>query len=77
MNAGADELDVVEVIFRSPEYLEAHMVSVQGKASNFGGFVCVYNILMRIHQHIKVEEKMPEVMKHNDSVLDSYEEQEF
>ena len=53
------------------------MVAVQGEESYFGGFVCVYNILMRIHQHIKVEEKMPEVMKHNDSVLDSYEEQEF
>ena len=40
------------------------MVAVLGEASNFRGFVCVYNILTRIHQRIKGEETMAEVMKH-------------
>ena len=40
------------------------MVEIQGEASDFGVFVCVYNILTRIHQHIKGEEMMAEVMKH-------------
>ena len=45
LNAGADELAVGEMIVRSPEDLKAHMVAVQGEASEFGGFVCVHNIL--------------------------------
>ena len=40
------------------------MVEVQGKASNFGGIVCVYKILTRIHQHTKREETMAKFMKH-------------
>ena len=64
MNVGADELAAGEIIVRSPEDLKAHLVSFQGEASDFGGFVCVYNILTRINQLIKGEEKMVEVMKH-------------
>ena len=64
LNAGADELAVGETIVRSHEDLKAHLVSFQGEASDFGGFVCVYNILTRINQLIKGEEKMVEVMKH-------------
>ena len=40
------------------------MVAVRGEASNFGGLVCVNNILTRINQCIKGEEKMSEVVKH-------------
>ena len=65
LNTGSDELQIGEVIERSPEDLKAHMVEVQGEASNFGEFVCVYNIFTRIHQCIKGEETMSEVMKHN------------
>ena len=63
LNAMADEFAVGRVILCSPEYPKAHMVEIQGEASNFGGFVCVYNILTRIHHCIKVEETMEEVMK--------------
>ena len=55
---GADEPEIVKVIVRSPEDLKANMVEVQVESRNFGGFVCVYNIFMRIHQHIKGEENM-------------------
>ena len=40
------------------------MVEVQGKTRYFGGSMRVYNNITRIHQHIKVEETMSEVMKH-------------
>ena len=63
MNAGADELAVTESIIRPPEDLKAHLVSVQGEASDFGGLFCVCNILTRIHQHIKGSDTMTEVMK--------------
>ena len=53
MNAGADEIAIVKVIFRLPEYLKAHIVQLQGEASDFRGFVCIYNILTRTHQCIK------------------------
>ena len=53
MNAGADEIAIVKVIFRLPEYLKAHIVQLQGEASDFRGFVCIYNILTRTHQRIK------------------------
>ena len=43
LNAGADELAVGEMIVRSPEDLKAHRVAVQGEASKFKGFICVYN----------------------------------
>ena len=49
LNAGADELAIGEVIVCSPAYLKDHMVEVQVEASDFGIFVCVYNILTRIH----------------------------
>ena len=65
LNAGADEVAIGEVILRSPEYLKAHTVVVQGGTSDFGVFVCVHNILPRIKQHIKGEKTMAEVMKHN------------
>ena len=42
MNTEADELAIGQVIVCSPEDLKAHMVTVQGEASNFGGLVCVY-----------------------------------
>ena len=64
LNAGAEDLAIGEVIVRSPEDLKAHMSAVQGEASNFGGFICVYNILTRLHQCIKREETMAEVTKH-------------
>ena len=40
------------------------MVAVQGEVSDFRGFVCVYNILMLIHQRIKGEQTIKEVMKY-------------
>ena len=49
LNAGADELAIGEV---SPEDLKAHMAEVQDEESEFGAFMYVYNILMRIHQKI-------------------------
>ena len=44
--------------------MKSYMVEVQGEAIDFRGFVCVYNILTSINQHIKVEETMAEFMKH-------------
>ena len=41
LNVGANELAIGEVIVRSPEDLNAHMVAVQVKASDFRGFICV------------------------------------
>ena len=41
LNAGADELTIVQVIVRSTEDLKIHMVELQDEASNFGGFICV------------------------------------
>ena len=38
LNAGADEISIGELIVRSPDDPKAHMVEVQGEASNFGGF---------------------------------------
>ena len=55
---------IVEVVVHSTEYTKSHMVEVQGEAIEFRGFVCVYKILTRINQHIKVEETMVEFMKH-------------
>ena len=63
LNAGADELAIVEEIFRSPEYLKVHIVAFQGESSNCRGFVCVYKILKRIHQRINGEETVDEFMK--------------
>ena len=40
------------------------MVEVQVESRKLGGFLCVYNILARIHQCIKVEETMSEFIKH-------------
>ena len=34
LNTRADELAIGEVIVRSPEYLKAHMVELQGEARN-------------------------------------------
>ena len=53
LNAVTDGISIGEVIVYSPEELKAHMIVVQGEASNFGGFVCVHKILTRIHQRIK------------------------
>ena len=64
LNAGDDEISVGGLIVRSPEYLKAHLVSVQGDSSDFGGLFCVYNILTEIHQRINGEDTMAEVMKH-------------
>ena len=36
LNVRADELVIGEVIVRSPENLKAHIVEVQGEASDFG-----------------------------------------
>ena len=63
LNAGADELAIVEEILRSPEYLKVHIVAFQGESSNCRGFVCVYKILKRIHQRINGEETVDEFMK--------------
>ena len=41
LNAGADELTIVQVIVRSTEDLKIHMVELQDEASNFGGLICV------------------------------------
>ena len=41
LNVGDDELATGEVIVRSSEDLKAHIVQVQGEASNFLGFVCI------------------------------------
>ena len=40
------------------------MVELKVEASNYGGLVCVYNILTRIYQRIKGEETISEVTKH-------------
>ena len=37
--AGADELQVGEVIICSPQYLKAHLVMTDGEEVDFGGFV--------------------------------------
>ena len=63
LNAGDDELEIGEVIVRSPEDLKSHTVEFQGEERNFGGFMCVYNILTRIHQQVNGEETIVEVMK--------------
>ena len=65
LNAGNDGLAIGEMIVHSTEDLKAHMVEVQGEAINLGVLFSVYNILTRIQQHIKGEETMAEVMKHN------------
>ena len=40
INAGDNELQVGEVIIRSPQYLETKMVATGGEGVYFGGFVC-------------------------------------
>ena len=50
LNSGADEFAIGELIVSSPEDLKAHMVTVQGEASDPRVFVCFHNILTRIHQ---------------------------
>ena len=57
------------MIGHSPEDLKAHLVPVQGEASDSGVFICVYNILIRIHQRIKGEETMAEVIKHKKDLV--------
>ena len=69
LNAGADELAILEVIVCSPEDLKYHMVRVQGKARNFREFVCVYNIFTRIQKCTKREETMLEFMKHKKDLV--------
>ena len=55
INAGADELRVCEVIIRSPQDLKANLVANNCEGVDFGGFVCPYNILIRIQQRLKGE----------------------
>ena len=65
INSGTDELQVGEIIIRSPQDLKAHLVAADGEGVDFGGFVCHYNILTHIQQRLKVEETLSEVFKHN------------
>ena len=48
INTSADEMQVDEVVIRSPQDLKAHLVATDGEGVDFGGFVCSYNILTHI-----------------------------
>ena len=63
INAGADELQVSEVIIRSPQYLKTNMVATNGEGVDFGGFVCPSNILTHIQQKLKGKETLAELEK--------------
>ena len=63
-NAGADEMQVGEVIICYPQYLKAHLFTTDGEGVYFRGFVWPYNILTRIQQRMKGEETLAEVFKH-------------
>ena len=77
MNTGDDELQVGEVIIRSPQDLKSHLVMTNGEGVDLGGFVCPYNILTRIQQRMKGEETLAEVVKHNKyvSILNTSEDE--
>ena len=62
INVGADELQVGEVIICYPQYLKAYLVATDGEGMDFGGFVCPYNILNRIHKRLKGEETLAEIV---------------
>ena len=64
INAGADYLQVSEVIIRSPQYLKAYLVATGGEGVDFGGFVFPYNIITCTQQRLKGEETLSEVVKH-------------
>ena len=55
---------VGEVIIRSHQYLKAHLVATKGEGVDFGGFVCLYNILNHTQQELKGEETLAELFKH-------------
>ena len=57
-------MQVGEVIIRYPQYLKAHLVATNGEGLDFGGFVCLCNILTHIQQRLKGEETLLEVVKH-------------
>ena len=65
INAGADDLQVGDVIIRSTQYLKAHMVVTNCGGVDFGGLICPYKILTRIQKRLKVEENLAELVKHN------------
>ena len=39
INVGADNLQVSEVIVRSPQYLKTHLVATNNEGVDFGGFI--------------------------------------
>ena len=54
-NAGADELQVGEVIIRSTQDLKAHLVATNSEKVHFVGFACPYNILTCIQKRLRDE----------------------
>ena len=64
INMGADDLQVGEAIICSPQDIKAHLVATNSERVDFGGFVCLYNILTHIQHRLKVEETFAEVVKH-------------
>ena len=64
INAGADEMQVGEVIIISHQDLKSYLVVTNCEGVDFGGFVSPYNILTRIKQRLKCEETLEEVVKH-------------
>ena len=64
INASADELQVGEVIIRSPQYHKTYMVASNCERVDFGSLFCPYNILTNTQKRIKGEETLAEVFKH-------------
>ena len=48
INVGVDNIQVGEVIIRSPQYLKSNMFATGSEGVDFGGLVCPYNILTHI-----------------------------
>ena len=77
INTVDDELQVGEFTIRSPQDLNVHLVTTDIKGVDFGVLICLYNILTRIQQSIKVEETLAEVVKHKKylAILNIYEDE--
>ena len=48
INVGIDNIQVGEVIIRSPQYLKSNMFATDGEGVDFEGLVFPYNILTHI-----------------------------
>ena len=64
INTVAYKMRLGEVIISFLQDLKSHLVATNREETDFGGFVCPYNIITRIQQILKNEEILAEVGKH-------------